>query len=85
MVGTINLQTDGDVARVVISAPDRRNAMSLAMWTKLRETVVALVANPCVRVIVLRGEGDNAFVSGADISEFGTSRADASSIDSLYQ
>ena len=81
-MGTINLQVDGAVARVVISAPERRNAMSLAMWTQLREIVAGVGSDPRVRVIVLRGDGDKAFVSGADISEFGKSRADARSIDS---
>lgn len=65
---------DKHVATVTLSNPARYNAMSLAMWTGLGDTLEALRANHDVRVVVLRGEGDRAFVSGADISEFDAQR-----------
>ncbi len=65
---------DKHVATVTLSNPARYNAMSLAMWTGLGDTLEALRANHDVRVVVLRGEGDRAFVSGADISEFDAER-----------
>ena len=40
------------------------------MWQALPGAVAELDADPAVRVVVLRGAGDAAFVSGADISEF---------------
>ena len=53
----------------------RRNAVSLDMWEALGEIVEAWARNPEVRVIVLRGAGGKAFVSGADISEFEEKRS----------
>lgn len=67
---------DGHVATITLSNEGRYNAMSLAMWLKLADMLTALDANPEVRVLVLRGDGEKAFVSGADISEFGEQRSD---------
>jgi len=49
------------------------------MWQALPDAVRELDADRAVRVLVLRGAGDEAFASGADISEFATHRADAAS------
>jgi enoyl-CoA hydratase/carnithine racemase len=49
------------------------------MWQALPEAARALDADPAFRVIALRGAGDEAFASGADISEFETHRRDAAS------
>ncbi len=56
-------------ATVVISNPDRRNAMTLAMSRALPGVLAGLAADPGVRVLVLTGEGGT-FCAGADISEF---------------
>jgi enoyl-CoA hydratase/carnithine racemase len=53
---------------------ERRNAINTAMWAAIPAAVAELDDDPEVRVIVLRGAGDVAFVSGADISEFEESR-----------
>ncbi|MDB5966399.1 MAG: carnitinyl-CoA dehydratase [Polaromonas sp.] len=71
---------DGHVATVTLSNPGRYNAMSLAMWVKLADTLDQLDANASVRAVVLRGEGGKAFVSGADISEFGAQRSGAAAV-----
>lgn len=63
------------VATVTLSNPDRMNAMQFAMWQSLESTMKALSADPVVRVVILRGAGEAAFVSGADISEFNALRA----------
>jgi enoyl-CoA hydratase len=68
---------DGHVATITFSNEGRYNAMSLSMWLKLTETLAKLDANHDVRALVLRGDGEKAFVSGADISEFGAQRSDA--------
>jgi len=62
---------------ITFNQPARHNAMSLAMWAGLGVAARALGADPSVRVLVMRGAGGQAFVSGADISEFETRRADA--------
>jgi enoyl-CoA hydratase len=65
------------VAWVVLRNPSRLNAVRLEMWQALPEAIRTLAGDPAVRVIVLRGAGEEAFASGADISEFATHRADA--------
>ena len=68
------------VATVTLSNPGRYNAMSLAMWTKLADTLAQLRNDTSVRAVILRGDGDKAFVSGADISEFDTQRNDPANV-----
>ena len=65
---------EGAVATVVISNIARHNAITPAMWGALAETLDRLDADPAVRVIVIAGDGDRAFVSGADIGAFGTKK-----------
>jgi enoyl-CoA hydratase len=65
---------DGHVAHIVFNNPARHNAMSLSMWRGLSERLEAFAADREVRVVVLSGAGGRAFVSGADISEFGEQR-----------
>ncbi|RZI77553.1 MAG: enoyl-CoA hydratase [Variovorax sp.] len=65
------------VGWVTFNNPERRNAMSLEMWQGLGDAAEALQADASVRVVVMRGAGGRAFVSGADISEFEQHRADA--------
>ncbi len=67
---TCHTRVDGAIGWIVFDNPRRHNAMSVAMWEALAPAVDALQADPQVRVIVLRGAGDQAFVSGADISQF---------------
>jgi enoyl-CoA hydratase/carnithine racemase len=51
--------------------------MSLEMWEGLGRALVDLRDNPDVRVVILTGAGDKAFVSGADISQFEKTRHNA--------
>lgn len=62
------------IATVTFNNPERRNALSLPIRNALPGALRALQADPAVRVLVLTGAGDRAFVSGADISEFGEQR-----------
>jgi len=62
---------------VTFNNPARRNAMSLEMWRGLGTILEAFEQEPAVRVVVMRGAGGKAFVSGADISEFDSARANA--------
>lgn len=65
------------VGWLTINNPERRNAISLEMWDAMRQAVEAFGADPGVRCVVLRGAGEKAFASGADISQFEKERADA--------
>lgn len=68
---------DGPIGRLVLSNPAKHNAMTADMWAALPGALRALDADPQIRVIVLEGDGDQAFVSGADISQFAAVRTEA--------
>lgn len=68
------------VATVRIDRPDKRNAFKQVMWDQLGGIIKDLAADPDVFVIVLRGEGRQAFSAGADISEFNASVPDEAEI-----
>lgn len=72
--GTIRRQVEGAIGTIIIDHVARRNAMTAEMWRTLPEAFAELSHHAEVRVIVLRGAGEDAFVSGADISEFATVR-----------
>jgi enoyl-CoA hydratase/carnithine racemase len=55
--------------------PERRNALKMEMNEAIVEILDAFGADEAVRVVVMQGAGDKAFVSGADISEFETHRS----------
>ncbi|MES1149601.1 MAG: enoyl-CoA hydratase [Bradyrhizobium guangdongense] len=65
------------VGMVTFNNPDKRNAMSLEMWEGFGQALTSLSDDDAVRVVVLRGAGGKAFVSGADISQFETTRHNA--------
>lgn len=67
----------GAVGTVVLSNVERHNAMTYDMWSSLPDTLAALDADPAVRVLVLAGDGERAFVSGSDISQFEQQRTGA--------
>ncbi len=70
----LSVGIDGDgIAVVTIDRPEKRNAMTLAMWRRMAEISGELDANPEVRVVILTGSGGY-FCAGADISEFATVR-----------
>jgi enoyl-CoA hydratase/carnithine racemase len=64
------LEKDGYVATITINRPEQRNAMKSTMWKWLAETLNELNDDNDVRCVVIRGAGEKAFASGADISEF---------------
>ena len=65
------------VGVITFNNADKRNAMSLEMWEGLGHALVELRDDPDVRVVILVGAGDKAFVSGADISQFEKTRHNA--------
>ena len=80
----LELPTDKVLARkrdgvgwLTFNQPERRNAMSLAMWDAVALAAADFAADPGGRVVVMHGAGGKAFTAGADISEFEKSRADA--------
>jgi enoyl-CoA hydratase/carnithine racemase len=63
------------IGTLTFNNPERRNAISLDMSLAAADVMDDFAADPAVRVIVLTGAGDKAFVSGADISRFEKERA----------
>lgn len=68
---------EGGIATVLFSNLPKMNAMSYDMWQAVPKAFAELDANPAVRLIVCAGDGDKAFISGADISQFEQLRATA--------
>ena len=66
---------EGGVGFVIFNNPERHNAVSLEMWEATKHILDGFAADKDVRVVVLTGAGGKAFVSGADISKFGSERA----------
>jgi enoyl-CoA hydratase/carnithine racemase len=71
---------EGAVGWIVFNNPERRNAVSIDMWQAIPPALAKFEADPEVRVIVLTGAGDKAFVSGADISQFEKQRSGAEAV-----
>lgn len=69
---------DGGVVTVTIDRPQRKNAMTQAMWREMAALFRGFASDDAVRVVVLRGAGAD-FCAGADIGEFETVRGDAAS------
>jgi enoyl-CoA hydratase/carnithine racemase len=73
------VQQDGPIATVVFNRPRMRNAISFAMWAEIARVTEGLAKDDSVRAVVYRGAGEQAFASGADISEFEEQRKDRES------
>ncbi len=74
MSGQIRTEINGAVGSLIVDYPARRNAISQAMWDAIPGALQSLENDTNVRVIVVTGAGEEAFVAGADISEFEKSR-----------
>lgn len=66
---------EGAIGWIVFNNPERHNAVSLEMWQSLSLVLNAYAQDPEVRVIILKGAGEKAFVAGADISQFKEKRS----------
>ena len=65
------------VGWVIFSNPAKFNAVSHDMWMALPKAIAGFDADPEVRLIVITGDGEKAFISGADISQFEKARGSA--------
>jgi enoyl-CoA hydratase len=66
----IILENEKGIATLYINRPEKLNALNKATIQELHETLELVDNNPDVRVIIITGSGEKAFVAGADISEF---------------
>ncbi|MBT2304870.1 enoyl-CoA hydratase/isomerase family protein [Variovorax paradoxus] len=81
----VALHREGAVGHVRISNRTKRNAMSLDMWRQLEDAVLELDGSADIRVIVIAGDGDEAFASGADIRSFEVVQSGAMSLDAFME
>ena len=68
-------QKDGAIGWMTFNNPERRNAITYEMRLAILSILDDFETDPAIRVIVLKGAGDKAFVSGSDISQFDSLRA----------
>jgi len=68
--GELLVTRDGRVTTITFNRPEARNAMTFPMYERLHDVCEEVDRDPDVRVLVLTGAGDKAFVSGTDIRQF---------------
>ena len=73
-------EKDGAIGWMIFDHPERRNAVTQAMWLQMGAILEDFATDAAIRTVVLKGAGDKAFVSGADISQFGQQRRNAAEV-----
>jgi enoyl-CoA hydratase len=67
-MSTLLTSRDDHVVTLTLNRPDKLNALNEELLRELMAGLVALDADPLVRVVILTGHGDRAFAAGADIA-----------------
>jgi len=75
--GLVGAEVKGSIGWLIWDNQSKLNALSPSMYPDALTVIETFEADPAVKVVVMRGAGQRAFISGADISSFGKSRADA--------
>ena len=68
----IEERREGRIARLEVDRPQKLNVLDRALMRALAERLAALAADETLRVVVLSGTGERAFIGGADIAEMAT-------------
>lgn len=76
MASGLEFTRDGEVGKLVLARPEKKNAINHGMWSAIPEIVAEVEADPALKVLLITGAG-NDFSAGADISEFGELRSTA--------
>lgn len=76
MTEHIKIERKDGVLTLTFARPDKKNALTNAMYGVLADSLIAAETDPSARVVVLRGEGDM-FTSGNDVGEFAAIAAGA--------
>ena len=64
------VELEGYLATVIINRPKKLNALNKETINELHDALSTLETDPDIKVIILTGSGEKAFVAGADIAEF---------------
>jgi len=75
--GLVRAEKKGPIGWLIWDNPTKLNALSPGMAEDALEVVTAYEANPDIKVVVMRGSGQKAFISGGDIKSFDQTRANA--------
>ena len=75
--GKLNDKREGRIGIIEFDNQRKFNAVNMEMWAGVATAIADFVADDEVRVVLLQGAGEKAFVSGADISQFGEKRNSA--------
>ena len=75
VAGRLIWRKEGKVGHIIFDNQKKFNAVNMDMWLALPKAIAEFNADPDIRVVVLQGAGEKAFVSGADISQFDTHRS----------
>jgi enoyl-CoA hydratase len=78
---SLQILREPPLAQLIINRPQSRNAVNAEVWRGLADQAMALARDEQVRVLIIRGAGDKAFISGADVAEFPAIRANAQLTD----
>lgn len=77
----VQVSHEGSVLAIVLNRPERRNAITVAMYATLADAVRSAAGDPGIRLITIRGEGAD-FTAGNDLMDF-LSEARPDAIDEL--
>jgi enoyl-CoA hydratase/carnithine racemase len=69
MTEHIKIDNDGGILSLTMARPDKKNALTNAMYGALADAIEGAETDPAVRVVLIRGEGDM-FTAGNDVGEF---------------
>jgi enoyl-CoA hydratase len=72
--GRMIAKKEGAIGWMIFNQPEKRNAISFDMWEAIPQILGDYMKDDAIRIIVLTGAGEQAFISGADISQFGEKR-----------
>ena len=75
--GLIGADTKDGIGWLIWDNPGKLNALSPGMAEDALTVIEAYAADPSIKVVIMRGSGTKAFISGGDIKSFNTTRADA--------
>lgn len=75
--GLIKAKTEDAIGWLIFDNPTKLNALSPGMSEDALSVIEAYDADPAVKVVIMRGDGEKAFISGGDISSFEKTRANA--------
>lgn len=73
---SLRLEKQSRIARLLIDRTAKRNAFTQAMWEAFPALLADAMADPAIKVLILRSAGPGVFSAGADIAEFGEGARD---------